>query len=87
VVPFDLVTSFEHMHATKPHAAYYEEIAKRIGCVPKRMLMVGNDPKADIVGASSAGLHTHLVRSASEALAEGSAAGNSVLSEIRAWLG
>lgn len=85
--PFDLVTSFEIMHATKPHAAYYQEIARRIDCAPARMLMVGNDQKADIVGASSAGLHTHRVKSASEALAEGSDAADTVLAEIRAWLG
>ncbi len=65
-VPLALITTYEVMHWTKPHDAYFAEIGARVGCAPERMLMVGNDPQADIAGARAAGLHTHLVTSASK---------------------
>lgn len=58
---FDLVTSYEVMHATKPHASYYEEICERFRLDPKEALMIGNDPELDIAGAAEAGLWTYLV--------------------------
>jgi FMN phosphatase YigB (HAD superfamily) len=60
-----LVTSYEVMHHTKPHAAYYEEILAMVGCAPERALMVGNDLDADIVPARAVGMHVFAVRSAS----------------------
>ena len=32
--PYTLVTSYENMHAAKPHQAYYQEILAKIGCRP-----------------------------------------------------
>lgn len=63
-----LITSYEVMHHTKPHAAYYEEIVARLGCEPGQALMVGNDVAADITPAAAAGLRTLLVGSASLSL-------------------
>lgn len=47
-LPWDLVTSYEHMHATKPDPAYFLEIAERLGCPPERCWMVGDDPHRDL---------------------------------------
>lgn len=55
---YDLVTSYDNMHAAKPHQAYYREILKFIGVAPGRALMAGDDWANDIVPAAEMGLHT-----------------------------
>ncbi|MCA9972228.1 MAG: HAD family hydrolase, partial [Anaerolineales bacterium] len=56
---YDLVTTYENMHSTKPHPAYYEEILQHLGCRPAEALMVGDDWRNDIVPAAAVGLHTY----------------------------
>jgi FMN phosphatase YigB (HAD superfamily) len=63
---FNLVTSYENMHSTKPHPEYYREILRLVDCAPQEALMVGNDPEQDIAPARAAGLRTLLVRSLSQ---------------------
>jgi FMN phosphatase YigB (HAD superfamily) len=58
--PYALVTSYEHMHACKPHTAYYQEIADRIGVAPQDCLMVGNDIGEDLP-AGKLGMQTFLL--------------------------
>lgn len=57
---FELITSYEIMHACKPHLAYYEEIANHIGVSPTKCLMVGNDIGEDLT-AGQIGMKTFLV--------------------------
>ncbi|MBE2222941.1 MAG: HAD family hydrolase [Anaerolineae bacterium] len=56
---FDLVTSYENMHATKPHPAYYEEILARIEVAPDEVLMVGDDWENDVEPAAAVGCFTY----------------------------
>jgi FMN phosphatase YigB (HAD superfamily) len=49
--PYDLITSYETMHACKPHLAYYREIAERLGVPPHRCLMAGDSVEWDLVAA------------------------------------
>ena len=56
---FDLVTTYENMHATKPHPVYYEEILAQIGVAAEAALMVGDDWENDIVPAASVGCSTY----------------------------
>ena len=58
---FDLVTTYENMHACKPFAEYYVEIADRLNVSPSDCWMVGNDVLRDVVPAQEAGMHTFLV--------------------------
>lgn len=58
---YDLVTSYENMHATKPHPAYYAEIIARLGVAPEEALMVGDSWVNDIAPASEVGLYTHWI--------------------------
>ncbi len=58
---FDLITSYEIMHASKPNPAYYLEICDKLGIAPADAVMVGNDPELDIRAAQAAGLRTYLV--------------------------
>ncbi len=59
--PYALVTSYENMHAAKPHPAYYHEILATIGCRPEAALMVGDDWLNDIQPATTAGLRAYWV--------------------------
>jgi FMN phosphatase YigB (HAD superfamily) len=56
--PYALITSYEIMHTTKPHPAFYRDVCAMIGHRPEDCLMVGNDPDSDIRPAAAAGLHT-----------------------------
>jgi putative hydrolase of the HAD superfamily len=42
----------------KPHPAAFAAVARELGCEPARMLYVGDDPHADVLGARAAGLRT-----------------------------
>lgn len=59
-LPWDLITSYEKMHYSKPHTGYYLEIAELLGVQPVECLMVGNSVKDDLV-AGSLGMKTYLV--------------------------
>ncbi len=56
--PFALVTSYENMHATKPHQAYYQEILAAIGAPAEKALMVGDNWTNDIEPAAALGMKT-----------------------------
>ena len=60
--PYDLVTTIENMHATKPHEVYYREILQEINCVPSEALMVGDDWDRDIEPAINLGLFTYWIQ-------------------------
>ncbi|RLC86226.1 MAG: HAD family hydrolase [Chloroflexi bacterium] len=63
VTEFDyaLVTSYEIMHATKAHPAYYREILARLGREPRECLMVGDDWEHDIAQAASIGIPVYWI--------------------------
>ncbi len=52
---YDLVTTYDNMHATKPYLAYYREILDQIGVAPEAALMVGDDWENDIAPALALG--------------------------------
>lgn len=59
---YALVTTYETMHATKPHEAYYREILDKIDVRPERALMVGDDWENDVVPAAAVGLATYWIQ-------------------------
>ncbi len=54
--PFDWVSCFEIVHASKPHPAFYLEAATRLDISPHHWMMVGNDLDEDIRPALAAGM-------------------------------
>lgn len=46
-VPWALITTSENMHACKPSAEYYREVAATLDVPPEDCLMVGDDPWQD----------------------------------------
>jgi FMN phosphatase YigB (HAD superfamily) len=61
-LPVDVVTTYENMHATKPHAAYFFEVAEKLGVAPNDALMVGDDRFLDLP-AADVGMRTFFVGS------------------------
>ena len=54
--PFDLVSSYESFHFTKPHPDFFAEFLGRMGWPEGPVIMVGNDLSDDIAGARRLGL-------------------------------
>lgn len=67
---FALITTYENMHAAKPHPAYYQEILDWVGVQASEALMVGDDWRNDIVPANRLAMHTYWVSSGCEAQPE-----------------
>ena len=82
---YALVTTYENMHATKPHPAYYREILARVGCPPADAVMVGDDWELDIQPAAAVGMRTYWVDA--PAGDERAADGRGPLAALPAWLG
>lgn len=85
---YDLITTYENMHATKPHRAYYVEILDLLGCKPEDALMVGDDWERDIAPAASLGLQTYWVVDPEGEQLEKKVidVGYGALGELRSWL-
>jgi FMN phosphatase YigB (HAD superfamily) len=58
---YALVTSYENMHATKAHPAYYREILAQLGRQPGECIMVGDNWEWDIAQAASVGIPTYWI--------------------------
>ncbi|MCA9961124.1 MAG: HAD family hydrolase [Anaerolineales bacterium] len=56
---FDLVTTYDNMHSTKPHLSYYQEILQAINCPPEEALMVGDDWDWDMLPAAALKMHRY----------------------------
>jgi len=59
-VEVHVITSYEEMHATKPHASYFAETAAMLGVEPRYCLMVGDDRSLDMP-AADLGMRTFYV--------------------------
>lgn len=55
-LPYSLVTSYDTVHFSKPHAPYFTEVLGRLGRAPHEAAMVGNDLEDDIRPARSLGM-------------------------------
>ena len=53
---YEVVTSYETCHATKPRAVYYREILERLGRRPEECLMVGDSWQLDIAPSTALGM-------------------------------
>jgi len=57
---FNVVSSYENMHACKPDAAYFAQVAAMLGVDPSECLMVGDDATLDMP-AAEVGMRTFYV--------------------------
>jgi HAD superfamily hydrolase (TIGR01549 family) len=85
---YDLVTSYENMHAVKPHPEYYREILAYLGLDPGEALMIGDDWERDIRPASAIGMQTYWIASPQSEPPEPdvSLTGQGRLADLRRWV-
>jgi len=55
---FTVMLNSARIGVAKPHPEAFAAVARELGCEPARMLYVGDDPHADVLGARAAGLRT-----------------------------
>jgi len=86
--PFDLITSYESFHFSKPNPAYLAEVLGRLGWPEGPTLMVGNDPRNDLLAAQGLGLPMFWITDANAPLPDGvnSVAGRGSIGDLRPWL-
>lgn len=84
--PFDLITSYEDFHFTKPHPAYYAEILAQLGWPEGPVLMVGNDQSLDIEPAKKLGLATFWVLEDHLSAPQQGSHGAGKIEEIHPWI-
>lgn len=65
---YDLVTSYECFHFTKPRPDFYAETLGRLGAVPHQAAMIGNDSEDDLVPARGLGMAVFHVTRKDESL-------------------
>jgi HAD superfamily hydrolase (TIGR01549 family) len=53
---FQVITTYEHFHFTKPHPEYYAEILGHLGIAPFEVVMIGDDPMRDLAPATILGI-------------------------------
>ena len=84
---FEVVSSYETFHFTKPNPAYFAEVLARMGWPKGPVLMVGDDPVNDIAGSSDLGLASFWIDGHKGAeKARESVVGVGSLTDLRAWL-
>lgn len=93
VTEFDyaLVTTYEDMHATKSHPAYYREVLTRLDRQPDECLMVGDNWEWDIAQAASIGIPVYWIAGPDDAPPSlpphrGVLAGQGTLADLLAWV-
>lgn len=64
-----VVTTYEEMHATKPHAEYFRQTAAMLDLEPRECLMVGDDRTLDMA-AADVGMRTYYVGADRDAVAD-----------------
>ena len=84
--PFELISSYETFHFTKPNVPYFAEVLGRLGWPEGPVLMVGNDVEQDLTPAAGLGLATFHSLDTSPSASGSNATGCGLLSELRAWL-
>ncbi|MBD3223964.1 MAG: HAD-IA family hydrolase [Caldithrix sp.] len=77
---FNLITTYENSHFTKPNYRYFEEILAQIQVKPQHAIMVGDDPLNDIKPADKAGLQTFWINGKDKGTNKGT------LSDFQKWI-
>lgn len=82
----DLITAYENMSSTKPHASYFAQIANMLCVAPQDCVMAGNHLTNDLVGAAAIGMKIFWVDTYPVADAEITPDGQGSLIDLRLWL-
>ena len=89
VTEFDyaLVTTYENMHATKDHPAYYHEMLAHLGRQPGECLMVGDNWEWDVATPASVGVRAYWIAEPDEEPPAGGVTpvGQGMLADLWEW--
>ena len=85
---YALVTTYENMHATKDHPAYYREILACLGRQPDECMMVGDNWQWDIVQSAAVGIPAYWIAESDEEPPEGdvTSVGQGTLADLWEWV-
>jgi HAD superfamily hydrolase (TIGR01549 family) len=86
--PYEIITSYETFHFTKPDSAYYAEILARLGWPSEPVVVVGDDLERDIYAGRRLGLPAYWIGQPGKAPANGGNAPSKVgkIEELIPWL-
>lgn len=86
--PFEVISSFESFHFSKPNPAYMAEVLGRMGWSDGPVLVVGDDDELDMLAAQGLGLPMFWITDDDAVLPEGRAAvaGRGSIGDLRLWL-
>ena len=85
---FELVTSFEDFHFSKPNPAFYAEVLGHLGWPDEAVLVVGDDPVRDIRAGAMMGLATYWIAHAGQGRVKGSVLADGIggIHAVLPWL-
>ncbi|MGB7872899.1 MAG: DinB family protein [Anaerolineales bacterium] len=84
--PFEVVSAYEEFHFSKPNAAYYAEIAARMGWPDGPIIVVGNDINADLIPAQVLGFSTFWIVTENADSNGFKPTAQGTLADLRPWL-
>ncbi len=86
--PFEVVSSFEHFHFSKPNPAYFGEVLGRMGWPEGPVLIVGDDPERDLRAAQELGVAAYWIADDDAILPEGvnPPLGRGKIGELQGWI-
>lgn len=87
-VPFELITSYESFHFTKPSAAFYAEVLGRLGWPDGPVLSIGDDLINDIAASRELGIPAFWINTKGVPDPEGLLAptASGLMSDVLPWL-
>ncbi|RLC89866.1 MAG: HAD family hydrolase [Chloroflexi bacterium] len=85
---YDLVTTYEYLHATKDHPAYYREVLAHLGRQPDECLMVGDNWEWDVATPASLGIPAYWIAELDEEppADDVSPVGQGMLADLWEWI-
>lgn len=86
--PFEIISSFESFHFSKPNPAYFAEVLGRMGWDDGLVLVVGDDPVRDLIGAEELGLAAYWIADDDATLPNGRTQplGRGKIGDLRSWI-
>ncbi|MCF6277782.1 MAG: DinB family protein [Anaerolineales bacterium] len=86
--PFEVISSFEKFHFSKPNPAYLGEVLGQMGWPEGPILVVGDDDRLDMLAAQGLGLSMFWIADEKTSLPEGrqAVAARGQIGDVRPWL-
>jgi FMN phosphatase YigB (HAD superfamily) len=85
--PFEVISSYEEFHFSKPNPAYFAEVLARMGWPDGPVLLVGDDPELDLIPAMKMGLSSFWITADGANLPDGlNPVGEGRIKDLCSWL-